>query len=226
MAYLLLFLLFIAFIVLGVILKMEPRKGAAMLINSGPIILICVGGLLTFARRGVIGMPLMLIGISLWRRVRAARPASFTEGRKSTVRSVYLEMELDHDTGEMDGEVLSGSRQGMKLSSLDEYELMSLYYEFSDDNDSIALLESYLDRYHPDWRENQQYESHTETDGTTSFDSMTKEEAYLILGLEPGASEKEILQAWRRLVKAVHPDGGGSTFLTAKINAAKDILLS
>jgi curved DNA-binding protein CbpA len=54
---------------------------------------------------------------------------------------------------------------------------------------------------------------------------MTRQEAYQILGLEPGASQEEIHQAWRRLIKAVHPDHGGSAFLTTKINAAKDVLL-
>ncbi len=204
---------------------MPPKKIAALLMSSGPIILMSVGGLLTLFRRGVIGVPLMLLGLSWWRRSRPLRPPTYSGGRKSTVRSAYLEMELDHDTGEMDGRVLRGSLEGVRLSSLSEYEILSLYREIIKDTDSVALLESFLDRYHPNWRERQDHDSYQEAGGKSSFDSLSKEEAYEILGLKPGASKEEIHQAWRRLVKAVHPDSGGSAFLTAKINAAKDLLL-
>ncbi len=225
MAYLILFLLFAGMCVFWMVLNLPPKKIAALLVNSGPIILMGVGGMLTLFRRGVIGVPLMLIGLSWWRRSRAMRPPTYSNGRKSTVSSVYLEMELDHDTGEMDGRVIAGRMEGVRLSSLSEFQLLSLYGEISDDADSVALLESFLDRYHSDWRKKQDYNSGKTSGGEASFDSMTKEEAYQILGLEPGASPEEIHQAWRRLVKAVHPDSGGSAFLTAKINAARDLLL-
>lgn len=54
---------------------------------------------------------------------------------------------------------------------------------------------------------------------------MTSEEAYNVLGLRPGASEEDIQAAYRRLMRAAHPDRGGSDWLAARVNQARDVLL-
>lgn len=207
------------------LMSIPAKQRAAVLSTAGPVLVIVVGSLLTLLRRGAIGIPMIIIGVSWWRRNRSKRPISSAEGPKSTVRSAHLEMELDHDTGEMDGTVLTGSMQGASLSSLSEEEILSLYFDFRSDTDSISLLESFLDRYYPDWRDRFDYEAFGNQNVNSGFDNMTRQEAYQILGLEPGASQDEIHQAWRRLIKGVHPDSGGSAFLAAKINTARDILL-
>lgn len=207
------------------VLTQPARKSAALLVNGGPVLLIVSGVLLTLFRRGILGMPLIFIGITWWRRTRTLRPIQPTGGRRSTVAASHLEMELDHDTGELDGRILTGRMEGSLLSSLSEDELFSVYQEMKSDPDSVALLESYLERYHPGWQE--RINDPSPGWGGTSSDSaeMTRQQAYQVLGVSPGASREEILEAWRRLVKRVHPDSGGSAFLTAKINAAKSVLL-
>ena len=223
-----LYLLLLMVVLFGIfwLITTPAKQSAAMLTSAAPFVLMAVGGLLTLFRRGVIGIPLIFIGLTWWRRNRSQQPVTATGGQqKSTVRSTNLEMELDHDTGEMDGRVLTGRLKGALLSSLDEEELFSLYREINSDVDSCALLESFLDRYHPDWRERVDPDSFRKQRGAAGLDDMTRQEAYQILGLEPGASQQEIHQAWRRLIKGVHPDSGGSAFLAAKINTARDVLM-
>ncbi len=55
--------------------------------------------------------------------------------------------------------------------------------------------------------------------------SMTRGEAYAVLGLKPGADEAAIRAAYHRLMRAAHPDAGGSDWLAARINQARDVLL-
>jgi hypothetical protein len=54
---------------------------------------------------------------------------------------------------------------------------------------------------------------------------MGVEEAYRVLGLSPGATRDDIQTAHRDLIKRNHPDQGGSTYIAAKVNEAKDVLL-
>lgn len=157
-----------------------------------------------------------------WDRGRAT--AQTQPGQTSDVDTAYLRMSLDHASGAMDGLVLEGAFKGRRLSELAPAQLLDLLGELRiADADSAALLESYLDALHGGWR--QADTRADESERAASSDTMTRDEAYRILGLAPGASTDEILKAWRALMKRNHPDQGGSPYLAAKINQAKDLLI-
>lgn len=145
--------------------------------------------------------------------------------KTSSVTTAVLEMELNHDTGDMRGRVLSGAFSGRKLEELNIAQLLDLRAEC--DAQSLALLEAYLDRRAPAWRENAQGDTGGGNMGGASSHSgaMTEEEAYQILGLEPGAEPARVREAHRTLMKKVHPDHGGTDYLAARINQAKDVIL-
>ena len=207
------------------LINSSPAAIARGLRTIVPFVLVLVGGILSYAGRASIGMPMIAIGVSLWFRGRRAQQMHSSSGRTSTVRTVWLEMQLEHDTGAMDGVILAGNSEGVQLSQMDEGHLLTLYKELSGDGESSALLEAYLDGRLPDWREHADTGTGGRQSNTFSSGTMAKEEAYQILGLSPGAGTKDIRDAHRRLMKRIHPDHGGSTFLAAKINEAKDILI-
>ncbi len=144
-------------------------------------------------------------------------------GQSSAVQTRYLRMSLDHDTGAMDGEVLEGRFAGRRLNQMRLDELLLLLDECeAHDEQSAAVLRAYLDRVHGDrWQDQRDETTAKQTDGSR----MTRAEAYEILGLAPGAAAEEIIAAHRRLMQKLHPDRGGSTYLAAKLNQAKDLLL-
>jgi len=150
-----------------------------------------------------------------------------TPGQASDIETAYLRMRLDHDTGELDGTVLNGTFRGRQLSELTPGNLMSLLQECRvDDPQSAPILESYLDRVHgAEWRGAEGAGGDGQSRPAQSGRGMTVEEAYDILGLRPGAGTDEIREAHHKLMLKNHPDHGGSTYLAARINQAKDMLL-
>ncbi len=162
-------------------------------------------------------------------RAKTARGPS--PGQHSDVETAGLRMSLDHDTGRMDGMVMDGTYRGRMLSDLGQADFPVLMAEFqTHDPESVPLLEAYLDRrFGGDWR--------ADTDSTGPgggreqggaggrSGAMTRAEALSLLGLKDGASDQDIREAHRKLMKQVHPDRGGTAELAAKINQAKDILL-
>jgi DnaJ domain len=149
--------------------------------------------------------------------------AKRSAGQTSKVRSQFLDMTLDHDSGELSGRFVAGPFAGHDLSEFDLAQLTAMISGL--DAESVALFESYLDRRFPAWRQDAQAEAAGGQGRAASGGKMTDEEAYQILGLQPGASRDEIGRAHRALMKKLHPDQGGSTYLAARVNQAKDTLL-
>jgi DnaJ domain len=180
---------------------------------------------------GAFVVPLFLRWRSLINRVRAA--AGPSDGQTSTVETMFLRMWLDHDSGAMSGQVLRGAFEGRMLNDLSLRELLILLDECRNgDQQSAVVLEAYLDRTQPDdWRaagtgdDNSGARDGGGRGARTGSNAMTRDEAYEILGLRPGASVEEIKEAHKRLMLKMHPDQGGSTYLAAKINQAKDLLI-
>ncbi|MBY0382210.1 MAG: DnaJ domain-containing protein [Xanthobacteraceae bacterium] len=167
-------------------------------------------------------------GASLGNAFRGwGRPAVRSDGQKSQIRTEFIELTFDLHTGAVDGRLMSGAETGRVLSDFTLAELLALARAF--DDPSRALLESYLDRRFPGWREDAQDATagwgRGEARRATSSGKMTAEEAYQILGLQRGAGRDEISRAHRGLMKKLHPDQGGSTYLAARVNEAKDTLL-
>jgi hypothetical protein len=181
--------------------------------------------LLLLGRAGIGGM--LLSGALAWfGATQRRRRVIATPGRRSTVRTAALEMELDHETGALEGLVLAGRQEGRTLGTLVQAELVELYAELYSDSESRQLLETYLDGRFPGWREDLKADAGGGQGVAPGAGAMTKEEAYKVLGLEFGAPAADVRKAHRRLMQRLHPDIGGSSFLAARINEAKDVLLS
>ncbi|MEI8393451.1 MAG: hypothetical protein WCF85_01860 [Rhodospirillaceae bacterium] len=153
----------------------------------------------------------------------AAAPApapSPQQARRSTVETRFVRMTLDHGAGSLSGEIIAGPERGRTLDKLDPDRLMELLESWrQEDATTAVVVESWLDRTRPDWRE--ELERPEPSRGHT----VTREEALAILDLPADAADATIKDAHRRLMARVHPDGGGSTWLAAKVNEARDALL-
>jgi hypothetical protein len=215
-------------IVVGVLARAfvtQPPADLARYIRMGSgIALMGLGVGLLFLRQFALALPAGIAGFVILRRNMPMRPSG-AAGGETRVRSAGLEMMLDHQTGAMDGRVLAGRHEGRMLSDLNLGELMEVGSDFAGDAESLRLVESYLDRTHPGWRDDVQADQTQRQSTTPRSGGMDANEAYQILGLEPGASEADVREAHRRLMKQVHPDRGGSAALAAKINEAKDRIL-
>ncbi|MGH6934344.1 MAG: DnaJ domain-containing protein [Dongiaceae bacterium] len=152
---------------------------------------------------------------------------SRSSGKTSRIDTKNLTMVLDHDSGMLEGKVLVGRHRDRRLSELTLEQLLEVRGDcLVDDSDGAALIEAYLDRCHGDWRsKGSGAQSSDNTAPRRASTAMTREEAYQVLGLAAGASDADIREAHHRLMIKLHPDHGGTDYLAAKINQARDMLL-
>jgi len=206
----------------------------ALLAGIGIVVLLAVTGRLHFVFAGLAFLYPLLRRLlpSLLRGGLGglASGSSARSGNQSHVSSDVLEMTLDHDSGTMSGTIRKGPMEGRELADLSEKEFLDLLrYCREQDEDSARLLETYLDRRFGDsWRQDEEAASDANEAGGNgnAGGPLTENEALDILGLEPGASRDEIIKAHRRMMQKLHPDHGGSNYLAARINEAKECLLS
>src|SRR3984893_8765571 len=207
----------------------DPARLARGLKVTGIVVAVAaVATLAISGRLAAILMPVAML-MPLLIRVRSLldryRPPA--DGQTSTVATAFLRMTLDHDTGSMEGTILRGRFAGMRLDELGAADLLALLRECrAEDEEGARLLEAYLDRVQPQWREELAGERAGGGAGARSTSGdMSVDEAYAILGLSAGADAEAIKEAHRRLMVKLHPDHGGSDYLATKINRARDVLL-
>jgi DnaJ-like protein len=187
---------------------------------AGAAFLAMLGQILTAAGLAIFGAG--LLGWIPWRPMQFGPQPHQRQGQVSRVSTTFIEMELDHGTGAMRGRIIAGRYAGASLDALELSTVAALQLEF--DEESRSLLAAYLDRRDPRWREHAQAGASARERAAANSSKMTEQEAYQILGLQPGASADEISRAHHALMKKLHPDQGGSTYLAARVNEAKDVL--
>lgn len=220
----------------------DPRTLARMSVRILAYAALATAAVLLALGRIAVAVPLGMVGLVMLGRLDPGRiggpygailgtlfgGGKFGAGRSapkvSRVSSPLLEMELDHGSGDLTGRVIAGAHAGARLEDLDLATLVAL--RAACDAQSLALLEAYLDRRAPAWRQHAQGDAGGGQGGAgAGSGAMTEQEAYEVLGLEPGAGAEAVRAAHRSLMKKLHPDQGGSGYLAARVNHAKDVLL-
>ncbi|MEM9253930.1 MAG: molecular chaperone DnaJ [Pseudomonadota bacterium] len=208
----------------------QRRRGEYIKLAIGGLLVIVIvltlAGKLSWVGAAITGLLVLLrqalpLLIRYFPMLASLRGQSSTKSaQQSTVETELLRMTLDHDTGELDGEVLAGGFSGWRLADMDRAQLGQLLsWCQGRDGDSAALLDSYLQQRFP----GEQFAGASSQ--TASSGEMNRSEALAILGLDEQATETDIVQAHRRLMQRLHPDRGGNDYLAAKVNQAKDVLL-
>ena len=148
------------------------------------------------------------------------RMAGRFKSTPSQFRTQSLLVTINFANGQISGEILTGDFAGKQLSELSSDELQALMEQLKNtDRESYILLQAYLLR-----SGSSNYQS-SDSYQPNNYTELSENEAYEVLGLPTTASKDEVIKAHKRLMQRLHPDRGGSDYLAAKINAAKDKLI-
>jgi len=194
------------------------------------------GGIAAFAGavflllKGRIDIALMLAGIGGWLwGIRLpilpwympSGPAETVKRQKTVATEIYPDLK-----GHMDGRFLNGPFAGRGFASLSaEEQAIASADLVARDAEGHRLFQAYLHGRATGWRDTVNDHPRARQSSQGGSSAMTEQEAYEVLGLHMGAGEDEIRQAHRALMKKLHPDQGGSTYLATRVNMAKDVLL-
>ncbi len=210
----------------------HKRRGGYIQLGLGVLVIVVLGlsvtgrmhwigaaltGLLVAGRQL---LPLLLRFFPMLASLRGKTAGG--SGQTSTVESAILKMQLDHESGELSGEILKGHYTGWRLQDMERPQLDELMaYCANEDQDSVQLLDSYLQQRFPG---EGPFQSNQPPPGSHSTGQMNRSEALAILGLDDSATPEDIVSAHRKLMQRLHPDRGGNDYLAAKVNQAKDVL--
>lgn len=133
----------------------------------------------------------------------------------------FLEVKIELKGGQVFGKVIDGPHQGKELSSLSVEELIELENHYKEnDKASYYLIRVIRQRAGYQDQSGDRQQQNYQSVGEPSVD-----EAFQILGLEPGCDKKDIIKAHRTLMQKLHPDRGGNDYLASRVNIAKDTLM-
>jgi CysZ protein len=173
-----------------------------------------------------IAMPSAVAGATaLW--VRELKGTCNYQGpHESRVATRGVLLVIDHLSGRVGGQVLTGPHRGRALEQVPTEDLLALLDLFyASDVATGEALEVYLERERGRKVRRPHAQVRNEDEQRPPVQRMVADEARAVLGVAPGASADEVRAAHRRLMQRMHPDRGGSDYLAAKINEAKDVLL-
>ena len=213
-------------------IRANPAMLAGLIRNGGGVLSLVAVALAVVRGQMAFGAGLLFFAVWLFTGAKKPDFSSFGLGGKagstgaSQATSSWVEMQVDHASGEITGRVLKGTFSGRTLADLGEADCVALYKECrAGDTQGARLLETYFDRRFPGWRAAAQGNADAGQGRRGAGGGMTEQQAYEILGIEQGASPAQITGAHRTLMKKCHPDHGGTAQAAASVNQARDILM-